>query len=330
VPISWDETDATKDAGETDLAEGFDQIIDGMQLRDSFMIYKEQSVWRMDYIGGPFVYRFSKVGGISGAMNRNCIVELDGQHLVLTSSDVVIHDGQQATTVLDKMTRRFLFQDIDTTYIHLCFVFKNPFLNEVFVCYPSVDSTVCNKAMVWNYKDNTVSFRSLPSVNHANYGPVDTSLSGTWAGDPDVWEADTSIWGGPELVPFTTRVLMATSDSKLLMLDNSASFEGTQPSAYLERRGLSMDAPERIKLVRGIRPRILGNTGQTVNIQIGSSDDPYANPTYSTTMSHTIGSTVANDCFVTGRYIAVRFSTGTAYSWRLDSYDLDVQDAGGW
>jgi hypothetical protein len=123
---------------------------------------------------------------------------------------------------------------------------------------------------------------------------------------------------------------MATSDSKLLMLDNSASFEGTQPSAYLERRGLSMDAPERIKLVRGIRPRILGNTGQTVNIQIGSSDDPYANPTYGTTMSHTIGSTVANDCFVTGRYIAVRFSTGTAYSWRLDSYDLDVQDAGGW
>lgn len=330
VPSSWDETDATKDAGETDLAEGFDQIIDGLQLRDSFMIYKEQSVWRMDYIGGPFVYRFSKVGGISGTMNRNCIVELDGQHLVLTSSDVVVHDGQKATTVLDKMTRRFLFQDIDTTYIHLCFVFKNPFLNEVFVCYPSVDSTVCNKALVWNYKDNTCSFRSLPSVNHANYGPVDTSLSGTWAGDPDVWEADTSIWGGPELVPFTTRVLMATSDSKLLMLDNSASFEGAIPSAYLERRGLSMDAPDRIKLVRGIRPRILGNTGQTVNIQIGSSDDPYANPTYSTTMSHTIGSTVANDCFVTGRYIAVRFSTGTAYSWRLDSYDLDVTESGAW
>jgi hypothetical protein len=31
----------------------------------------------MDYIG-TYVFRFSKVLGTSGAMNRNCIIELDG------------------------------------------------------------------------------------------------------------------------------------------------------------------------------------------------------------------------------------------------------------
>ena len=117
---------------------------------------------------------------------------------------------------------------------------------------------------------------------------------------------------------------MASNDQKLYMLDGSASFNGAIPSAYLERRGLSFDAPQNIKLVRGIRPRIKGNTGETVQIQIGFSDDPFIEPTYSDPINHVIGTTVAIDCMVAGRYISVKFSTGTAYQWRLDSYDIDV------
>lgn len=54
VPATWDASDATNDAGETDLAEGGDVIVDGLQLRDCFMIYKESSCWRMDFTGGPY------------------------------------------------------------------------------------------------------------------------------------------------------------------------------------------------------------------------------------------------------------------------------------
>ena len=46
------------------------------------------------------------------------------------------------------------------------------------------------------------------------------------------------------------------------MLDASASFDGVIPSAYLERRGLSFDASETLKLIRGIRPRIVGRFGR--------------------------------------------------------------------
>jgi len=47
-------------------------------------------------------------------------------------------------------------------------------------------------------------------------------------------------------------------------------------------------------------------------------------------MQHVIGQTVANDCLVSGRYIAVRLETGTAYQFRLDSYDLDIENGGMW
>ena len=328
LPSSWDITDATKDAGESDLAEGYDPIVDGLQLRDSFIIYKEASIWRMDFIGGPLVFRFSKVLGTSGALNRNCIVEIDGWHLVLTGSDVMYHDGQSANSILDKQTRRTLFQSIDVNSSAACFVFKNPFFNEVFICYPSIGSTVCDRAMVWNYKDKTVGFRDLPNLNHANFGPVDNTLAGTWSSDGAPWSSDLSTWNGPDFVPSTTRVIMASNATKMYMLDSSAAFDGALPVSYLERRGLSLGAPERRKLVRGVRPRITGNVGDTVTIQVGSSNDPYTDPVYGSAMNHVIGSTIHDDCLIEGRYIAIKFSTGTAYQWRLDSYDLDVVDAG--
>jgi hypothetical protein len=330
LPVSWDIADATKDAGEYDLSDGQDPIIDGLQLRNSFMIYKESSIWRMDYTGGVYVFQFSKVLGTSGAMNRNCIVELDGYHLVLTGQDVIIHDGQSANSVLDKVTRRYLMQNIDVNSRNKCFVFKNPFMNEVFICYPSIGATMCDRAMVWNYVDKTVSFRTLPNLAHAAVGTVDNSLGGTWGADDSPWNSDLTAWNGPDFTPDSARVIMASGDTKLFLLDAAASFDGVAPTSYLERRGLSFDVPERIKLVRSIRPRITGNVGDTVLIKVGGSDDPYADPVYGAAMTHIIGQTVSNDLMLSARYIAIRFESGTAAQWRLDSFTIDAEPQGLW
>lgn len=328
-PSTWDITDATKDAGETDLAEAISPIVDGLSLRDSFIIYTENSTHRMDYVGGNSVFRFQKILGMSGMMNRNCAVEFDGWHCVVTASDVIVHDGQTANSIMDKQTRRYLFQNIDVSARGLVFCFKNPFLNEIYIAYPQIGSSVCDKAMVYNYVDKTVSFRDLPNINHAAYGSVSNDLGGTWAQDSDTWDSDLTLWNGPDYTPDTARVLMASTDQKLYMLDASASFNGIVPTAYLERRGLSFDTPESIKLVKGVRPRISGNAGQTVTIRVGSANTPYDDPAW-TTANYTIGTTISVDLFVTGRYIAIQFATGSAYQWRLDSFEFDVDIVGAW
>lgn len=329
LPVTYDPTDATKDAGDLPIADAEGPLIDGRELRDSFIVYAENSTHALDYIGGVFVLRNRKVFGMSGVMNRNCIADFDGWHLVLTSSDVVIHDGNSAQSVLDKRSRRYLFQNIDVAAKDKCFVFRNPFLNEIFICYPSIGAVSCDKAMVYNYVDKTVSFRDLPNVNHADMGPVDNSLAGNWAQDSAPWDSDLTAWNGPDFTPDTVRVIMASADAKLFMLDASSSFDGAIPQAYLERRGLSLGSPEFMKLVSGIRARITGNPGETVIIKVGGHNtDPYADPEYPVSMTHVIGETVSDDCFVEYRYLAIRIETGTAFQWRLDSYDIDAQKTG--
>jgi hypothetical protein len=330
VPASWDETDPSTLAGEFDLAESLGRVVDGLQLRDYFMVYKEDSVWRLSFTTGMQVFNSQKVSGMSGAMNRNCIVDLDQFHFVLTNQDIVIHDGQSAISILDKQARRSLFQDMDASAMDRAFVFKNPFLNEVFVCYASIGNSIPNKALVYNYVDKTVTYRSLPSLNHADYGAVDDSLSDTWDANGDPWNSSLKAWNGPGFTPATARVLMASNNTKLYLLDASASFDGAMPQAYLERTGLGYGADEAIKLMKGIRARIRGNNGDTVIIKVAALSDPYETPVYlpENTMTHVIGTDFKVDCLVSGRYFAVRFETGSAFLWILDSYDMEVEEAG--
>ena len=329
VPATWDMTDATKDAGENDLSDGYDKIVDGLTLRDSFMIYKESSIWRMDFVGGVYVYRFQKVLGASGALSKNCIAEIDGQHFVLSSSDCMVHDGQSARSVLDKQTRRDLFRKINPAFSDRCFVFVNRLYNEVFVCYPSLTSELCDQALVWNFADKTVSFRDLPNLNHAASGAVDDTSGATWSGDAGAWDSDTTLWDSNDSSLTRAMSVLAGDTQKLYLLDSGATFDGAPAVARLERAGLSLGAPEKIKLVSRIRPRIYGAIGATVNVSVGFSADPYSAVTWNAPVPFVIGQSTSIDSFVSGRYLAIRFETGTASMWRLDSYDIDVTEAGG-
>ena len=329
VPVTWDETDPTKDAGEYDLSEGFDTIVDGLSLRDAFIIYKQSSIWRMDYTGGVFVYRFQKIINDQGVLAKNCIAEIKGQHFVFSNSDCIVHDGQVATSVLDKLTRRDLFRQIDPERTSQCFVFVNRLFNEVFACYPTHGSEVCNRALVWNYVDRTVSFRDLPNVNFAENGPVDDSAGTTWDSDNDSWDSDNTPWDSQNASLNRALSVMASDNQKLYLLDATNQNDGVDISSFIERRGLSVGEPESMKLIRSVRPRIYGNGGY-VNVQVGYGETPYSEPVYNAAVPFFVNSTISVDSFVTGRYLAIKFSSGTAVSWRLDSFDVDVQKAGSW
>ena len=328
VPSTWDIADATKDAGEFDLSEGFDSIVDGLPLRDSFIIYKQSSIWRMDYTGGVLVYKFQKIVSNQGLMARNCAVEINGMHFVFSNSDCIVHDGQTTQSVLDKQTRRDLFMQINSNRAEQCFVFIDYAYNEVFACYPSLTSNTCNRAMVWNYVDKTVSFRDIPNLNHANTGPVDDASARTWDTAIGTWNAQTNPWDGASASLNRTLSVMASDAQKLYLVDASLTFAGVAITAFLERKGLSLGEPEAMKLIRSVRPRIFG-TG-TVNVSVGYGSTPYAEPVYNAPVAFTIGTTVAVDSMATGRYMAVKFTTGSSTDWRLDSYDIDVQKAGNW
>ena len=61
IPASWDEADPALDAGEQDIAETPDLLVDCLQLGDVNIVYKERSMYSMSHVGAPYIFRFQRL-----------------------------------------------------------------------------------------------------------------------------------------------------------------------------------------------------------------------------------------------------------------------------
>lgn len=326
-PSSWDETDATKDAGEVDLP-GSDHLVDGGPMQDFFVLYKERSTHIMQFVGGRYIFRFSPAFTESGILAPNCWTELNGQHVVLTASDLIMHNGVEAQSLLNGRMRRWLFSNVDAANIKNSFLVKQWFFNELWLCYPTAGDTLCTSALVWNWKSNTVSIRDLPSIAHANTGPTSDGVSSTWDSDDSTWDGDFLAWNANEFTPGLQRVgMVAPTTSQFLLADSTSRFAGEIIPTEVVREGLTFDAPDKRKLVRSVRPRMAGQ-GNTVNIQLAGQNDLYGDAIWGPVQSFEIGTDFKTDHLAEGRYITLKITSDAADFWRLESLDFDIEILG--
>lgn len=199
-PGDWDPTSTTNSAGENIVNEMRSAIIDGLALRNSFILYCTDSVWQMDFIGGDFIYDFVQLFDGRGIINPNCAVQVAGQHFVFDRNDIYVHDGITPRSITDQRTREFIFNALDTSKANLCFVSHDDRLSEIRFCYPSDDdfigfkspTTGCNRAAVYNYANDTWTFDDLPNVTASCRSSL---VSGkTWDNEEDTWDASQGLF----------------------------------------------------------------------------------------------------------------------------------------
>lgn len=331
VPVSWDETDGALDAGEFDLA-GPDFIVDALTLRQSLIIYKEGSTWIANPIGGEYKFSFQLLFNGSGMLSADCVVEVEGSHVVLTASDVIRHDGSSMRSLLDKATRRWLFQNIDADQYQRCFVTRNHYFNEVWICFPEVGHTRCTKALIYNHRDNTISFRDLPNVTSANTGLVEITAAESFDGGEGVpFDADLTLFDANEFGAQLERTMLCSPDrTSLILADSGTTFFGTPVQGAIERTGLSFDAPNQVKTVSRVMPRVNAPIGTVLTIRIGGHMTVNGEVTWSDPVTFMVGTDQTVDAFASGRFLAYRVESTTAFSWSLEGLDFEAIPRGSW
>ncbi len=334
LPSTWT-AGATNDAGATTIGDNGDFIVDGFALKQSFVIYKEKTTWIMNYIGGNLVFSFQKLFDDTGILSKNCACEFNGRHFVVTNGDIIVHDGVSKKSIASDVIKRTLFDEIDSTNYANTFVAHNIQKGEIWVSYPTVGSTFCNKALIYNYNTSAFSFRDLPGILGIGLGVVsptsDGSTSILWSGQSQSWDAysTTESWGERAYNPTETSMLMAgTSDTRLYRADQGFDFAGRNFTMMLERKGLVLDNnPNTVVQVRKVTPRFAG-TG-SAEIFVGSSMSPNGTYTYKTQQSINPNSQNKVDARATGKYIAIKFQNTTATTFELNGYDIEYEVLGG-
>jgi len=194
-PNSWDEADATLDAGEYQLTDTPGKIIDGLPYGDSFLIYKEDSIYIMNYVGTPYIFSFKLLSPTIGLLAKNAVAEFEGGHFFVGNSDCYVTNGQQVTALLPNKLRREMFSDLNGDNYQKVFVAADYGRNEMLACYPAGISSIPNKAIIWNWKDNTFSIRSIPELYDINSGIAAITTGTTWNDHTEAWNAGAGIWG---------------------------------------------------------------------------------------------------------------------------------------
>ncbi|MCP5012290.1 MAG: hypothetical protein GY942_20115 [Aestuariibacter sp.] len=320
VPSSWTPA-ASNDAGSNVLGETGGHIVDGIQLRDEFIIFKEDGAYGMQYTGGQFVFRFRRIN-IPGMLAQGCAAEFKGGLFVVGDGDVYITDGQSHESAIDKRNRDSLFSAIDADNYTSTFVTPYHAKNEIWICYPSSGANFPDTAMVWNYKDNTWSHRELPTDTTFMIPGIVTSASFTWDTVPHSSWADWSgSWGARTYSPVADS-LVAASDN-LYQMDDGNQFGGTDANCYVERTGLDLGAG--LHTVTNIYPM---TEGEAINVYIGSQMHPNEGVSWSGPYAFDPSTDYKVDCMVTGRYHAVKFQSADDIQWAVNGYGVDYEYAG--
>lgn len=319
VPPSWDETDETKDAGETVLAETSGQCVDAVGLRDALVIYKTDSVWGMSYIGGVFVYRFTKIFGEWGVPRRNCAVEYTaGKHFCFTGTDLMIHDGNHAQSII-KGKMKSLLRTITIDQLDTAFVCSNPAFSEVWFCWRNLldGKMAANIAIVYNTIENTCSIRLLPDFRFIGTGRVDPTAEATqtWNGAVETWDSKNAVWAETAQIPAFLR-LLGMGDNSIHWADGGS----TMISPMLVERqylGVPINAQgppdlSAVKFVRRVWPRFTGPTGTEVYVTFGTADSINEPIKWRAPLLFVLGVTRKFDITLSGKVMAIRISVATA------------------
>lgn len=324
---TWNTASTASESGQASIGGTKGHLLNAVQLGNELIIYKEDSIYSLNYVGGNFTFEIREKFKDTGLFARDAVIDLgDGRHVLMATNDVMMHNGNELRSIIDDKVKTFLFSEIDTTYYYKTFLAHNKNKNEVWICYPATNapSGFPNRALIWNYRDDTWTVRELPGTNFIAKGIVNPELTNTWTASTNTWANSTLAWGATEYNPTIDSMLMCgTVDTKFYLIDYGTTFDGTSFTTIMERVGLHAGRTDAIKSVTRLYPRIEG-TG-TVTISVGGEIDPYAGVVYADPVVFTIGQDNKVDCRVRGRYIAVKFESSADTTFRLSGYSLETE-----
>lgn len=338
VPSTWTAAPGN-DAGTTNaLAETTDFIVDCLQLGNSNMIYKDNSVWAQEWIGGNQVFSHRKRFGEFGLLAIGCVGQVFNQHLVVTQDDVVLHNGTEAQSIIDERNRRFLFNTLDRDFASRCCVVVAQRQSEVLIALPESGSNgYLTLLAVWNWKTNTWSFRELIAGGTLASGVVPAVAGFTFDGSAGVtFDDDSGVFDErPSSVGRDIVVSRVDSTLQFGKLYDGYQNLGNNYTSYVERIGLPIAGvardgspvidPESVKQVNGVIPLITADPGVTVDVRVGVQQKIDGSVSWGAPTAFNPATDTKVDCTMAGKLIAVRFESASGGQWKLNGYGLDVQ-----
>lgn len=354
VPATWDQTSPSSNATENILAEMEGEIIDAANFGNNIFIYGIRESWLMQPVGGQDIFDYFKVFDKHGAINANCVVEVEGKHFVFGPDDIWMHDGVTPRSICDERTREFIFSSLNAAFQNRCFAYYDPLLQTVNFCFVSGDAFSyfpappdgCNRQVVYDLSRGRWTFDDVPLVYFATQANMDNTLTyatvtstyatigGSYQTVGATYKKSTVMVGDTNATYNITASLYAFDPVGPLSQNVSPVDTNATKPAFLKRDGIDLDEIgvdlKGYKVAYSLYPqgRIDPQASQPIQFAVGGADYFNVGPNFSAFTTWDGQALYKLDFNIAGRYLAIEVEFTDYHFFSLSGYDVDIDVLG--
>jgi hypothetical protein len=167
---------ATNQAGSLRFSRG-SEIIAALQTKQEILIWTDNSLYSMQYVGAPIVWTAQIVGENTSIISQNAAAVASNVTYWMGKEKFYMYDGTVKNLRCD--VKKYIFTDINILNKAQIFAGTNEGFNEVWWFYPSADSTTTNRYVVYNYAENIWYYGNITRTAWLDSGIRDNPIAAT-------------------------------------------------------------------------------------------------------------------------------------------------------
>ena len=320
---------AINSAGTQRLQDGT-KIIGSLKAKETILIWTDNALYTMKFIGAPFTFGFEQVGTNCGLIGKNAAVEIDGVAFWMSNNGFFMFDGTVKS--LPCSVEDYVYDQADTTKGQQVYAGLNNQYTEIIWYYPSTNSEYNDQYVVYNYGAGA---EKLPG----GVWYIGTESRTTWI--------DASVYPKPFATKFnssetgTFPVIVGESDlGQTVFFEHEVGTDQVNPdgstttiTSFVKSYDFDLQsqgtAGEVFLAVRRFIPDFKDLQGNC-KITLAVKRYPQQSDTTTALSPFTItSSTDKKDTRARGRFVNIKIENDSnSESWRFGTFRLDIQPDG--
>jgi hypothetical protein len=242
---------ATNTAGDVFLTEG-SRIVGVHRSRNAINIWTDRAMYVQEFVGTPFIFRFTQTGSNCGLIAPHAAQDVDGVSYWMGDNNFYMYDGRVQT--MECPIRRYLFDSFNMTNKDKVYAGINSEFKEIIWLYPLEGSSEPNGYIIYNYQEQTWVYGKL----------FEDGIVTTFA-DRNVFDST-----------LTTGYVSAADNVYLFDNEPSGVYTGDdQPlSSFLESSTFDLEEGKQLMFADKIIPDYSFSTGENIEFYITTRDYP--------------------------------------------------------
>ena len=328
---------AINTAGSQRLQDGT-RIMGALKAKESILVWTDNALYTMKFIGAPFTFGFEQVGTNCGLIGKNAAVEIDGTAFWMSPNGLFMFDGTVKS--LPCSVEDFVYDSLDTTKGQQVYAGLNNQFTEVVWYYPSTSSEYNDKYLVFNYGEQA----------RGGVWYIGTEARTSWI--------DATVYPKPFATKFTSSssgtfptVVGEDGLGQTVLFEHEVGTDQVNPdgttttvTSFVKSYDFDIQSRARNAQGRSTGPTIAGETflamrrfvpdfktlDGNAKVTLAVKRYPQQSDTTTTLSPFTINSsTDKKDTRARGRYVNIKIENdSTSESWRFGTFKIDVQPDG--